>query len=435
MKTKYALDHSVVTVYHDNEIVHLMIDLEAPEAPPLQRMPLDVVLVLDRSGSMGGSPLQSVIDATASLLRRAHPQDRIGVVTFDSEASMVLALGNHIPEMATAQVRKICSGGSTNLSGGWLKAFEMLSTSPRPGALRRIVVLTDGLVNAGITNSQQLGTLVGRGRDNGITTSFVGFATEYDEALLEHLATQGSGNNYYCEGPDQASAVFLAEFDGLSSVVAQNISIEIHPTDVVASAGVLNEYPLIALPNNGVQVEIGDAFGMECKRVVAGFHLRPLQKEGKVDIASLVIRWTSAIGNLEMHSVTVPVSIIAGEPGMNDPGLDPRVRDEVFVLKVAKSRKEAHELIRSGKHDDAAELLEQAMISVREAPALGKEVRELGEEIQRLRDRLWHKEDMKRLKAKEWEAKRKRKAEFFDEIEERIRREVEQAKRDDEEQK
>jgi len=348
---------------------------------------------------------------------------------------MVLALGNHIPEIATAQVRKICSGGSTNLSGGWLKAFEMLSTSPRPSALRRIVVLTDGLVNAGITNSQQLGTLVGRGRDNGITTSFVGFATEYDEALLEHLATQGSGNNYYCEGPDQASAVFLAEFDGLSSVVAQNISIEIHPTDVVASAGVLNEYPLIALPNNGVQVEIGDAFGMECKRVVAGFHLRPLQKEGKVDIASLVIRWTSAIGNLEMHSVTVPVSIIAGEPGMNDPGLDPRVRDEVFVLKVAKSRKEAHELIRSGKHDDAAELLEQAMISVREAPALGKEVRELGEEIQRLRDRLWHKEDMKRLKAKEWEAKRKRKAEFFDEIEERIRREVEQAKPDDEEQK
>ncbi|MFM8484347.1 MAG: VWA domain-containing protein, partial [Actinomycetota bacterium] len=95
MKTNLSLDHSVVTVHHNSEVVHVMIDLEAPEAPSIERAPLDVVLVVDRSGSMRGAPLASVTEAIASLLRLAHPNDRIGVVAFNDQATMVLALANH----------------------------------------------------------------------------------------------------------------------------------------------------------------------------------------------------------------------------------------------------------------------------------------------------------------------------------------------------
>lgn len=417
MKTNLTLDHSVVTVHHHDEVVHVMIDIEAPEAPPLQRAPLDVVLVLDRSGSMSGEPLHAVTTATAHLLRLAHPQDRLGVVAFDNEATTVLALGSHLPNVAVPQVRRIAPGGSTNLSGGWLKAYEMLSMSPRPEAIRRIIVLTDGIVNAGITAPEQLGRIVGRGQETGVTTSVIGFSTQYDETLLASLALAGSGNNYYCEGPDQASAVFVDEFQGLSSVVAQNISIEIVPTDAVASAGVLNEYPVIGLANGGVQVEIGDAYGLESKRVVAGFNLRPLQQQGPVDIASIIIRWTSAIGNLEMHTVTIPVSITAGEPGMHDSVLDPRVRDEVFVLKTAKTRKEAHQLIKQGFLEQAANLLEQAMLGNESIPELRGQIDDLRDEIFRLRNKRWDDKDSKRMKSKEWESQRKRKAEYSNEAE------------------
>jgi Ca-activated chloride channel family protein len=431
MKTNLTLDHSIVTVHHSDEIVHVMIDLEAPEAPPLQRAPLDVVVVLDRSGSMQGRPLHAVTSATAHLLRLAHPQDRLGVVAFDNEATTVLALGSHLPTVAASQVQSIRPGGSTNLSGGWLKAYEMLQMAPRPDAVRRIIVLTDGIVNAGITAPDQLGRVVARGRETGVTTSFIGFSTRYDEALLANLAVQGSGNNYFCEGPDQASAVFVDEFQGLASVVAQNISIEIRPTDAIASAGVLNEYPMIDLPNGGCQVEIGDAYGLECRRVVAGFHLRPLQQQGPVDIASIVIRWTSAIGNLEMHTVTIPVSITAGEPGMHDPGLDPRVLNEVFVLKTAKSRKDAHAMIQEGRLDEAADLLEQAIAGNESIPELRAEIDELRNEVHRLRSRHWNDMDQKMLKAKEWEGSRKRKAQYFDELERERRRAERPAEGDD----
>lgn len=421
MKTNLSLDHSVVTVHHNSEVVHVMIDLEAPEAPSLQRAPLDVVLVLDRSGSMRGAPLASVIEATAGLLRLAHPNDRIGVVAFDNQANMVLPLDGHDAASAAPKVRAVHSGGSTNLSGGWLKAFEMLSNSPRIDALRRIVVLTDGHANAGVTGPKELSALMNEGKIANLTTSFIGFSTGYDEELLGALSLAGSGNNYYCEGPDQAAAVFVEEFQGLASVVAQNISVEVVPTSVVASCAVLHEFPLVRLPGGGAQIEIGDAYGRETRRVVLGFNLRPLQEEGMVDIASLTIRWTTATGNLEMHAITMPVSVIAGQSGVVDTGADPRVRDEVLVLKVAKSRKEAQSLADDGNYERAADVLEQARKEIEPLPALRAEVQQLEKDVARLRSRLWDLKDKKMNYARSQELHRKRKAQFIDEMDQQDR--------------
>ncbi|MFM7126012.1 MAG: hypothetical protein ACKOYO_04030, partial [Actinomycetota bacterium] len=311
----------------------------------------------------------------------------------------------------------IHSGGSTNLSGGWLKAFEMLAGSQRKEAIRRIVVLTDGHANAGVTGRDQLPALMGQGKIANITTSFIGFSTGYDEELLAALSLAGLGNNYYCEGPDQASAVFLEEFQGLASVVAQNISVEVIPTSVVAYSAVLHEFPVVKVPGGGAHIEIGDAYGRECRRVVLAFNLRPLQNEGKVDIASITIRWTTATGNIEMHAVTLPVSVIAGQSGVVDTGADPRVRDEVLVLKVAKSRKEAQQLVDKGNFEGAAAVLDDVRKEVEPLSALREEVQQLTKDVERLRHRHWGPQAKKENFARAQELDRKRKAHFLDEIE------------------
>ena len=93
------------------------------------------VVVLDRSGSMDGAPIHAVREAICNLLRLLGPNDRLGVVVFDDEAEIVLPLASHNPDTASLRVRAIETGGSTNLSGGWLKGLEMART-PRPqGAL------------------------------------------------------------------------------------------------------------------------------------------------------------------------------------------------------------------------------------------------------------------------------------------------------------
>ncbi len=357
MQPIVKFDRTLVTVLVD-EVVHVMLELAAPPANPMERAPLDVVVVLDRSGSMAGEPLASVLSATAHLLRLAGPDDRLGVVAFDDTVQMVVPLTNTDVDAAVQRVNAIHAGGSTNLSGGWLKALEMLTMQPRPDALRRIILLTDGHANAGLTGMNQLAPLVKSGHTQGVTTSFIGFSDGYDEELLAALADAGMGNDYWCDGPDQAAKVFADEFGGLASVVAQNVSVEITPSAGVAATAVLNEFPITELPN-GMQVMLGDAYGGERRKVVAKFHLRPTSTTGQVDVATLTVRWASTGGDLALHTVTVPVVVHAGDSGQIDPGASPEVTEEVLRLEVAKARRQAREAAERGNHDQASMLFVQ----------------------------------------------------------------------------
>lgn len=385
MKPTIKFDRTLVAVLVD-EVVHVMLELAAPPAASVERAPLDVVVVLDRSGSMTGSPLEAVTSATAQLLRLAGPDDRMAVVAFDDEVQLVLPLTHHEPDGAGAAVRAIRCGGSTNLSGGWLKGLELLTSSPRDGALRRIIVLTDGHANAGITGPDQLVPLIKSGYGQGITTSLVGFGEGYDEQLLAALADAGMGNDYFCAGPDQAAQVFTDEFGGLASVVAQNVSVEITPSDAVAATGVLNEFPITDLPN-GLQVAMGDAYGGERRKLIAKFHLRPAFVNGPIDVATLTIRWASTTGDVALHTVTVPVVVMAGA-GV-DPAASPEVTEEVLRLEVAKTRREARDAADRGDLKSASQLLSTGADLLTRANASPREIGELRQDAAALEEGMW----------------------------------------------
>jgi Ca-activated chloride channel family protein len=359
MEAMVSLDRTLVAVNVDGT-VHMMLELTAPPAVDMARAPIDAVVVLDRSGSMSGAPLHAVREATCSLLRLLGPDDRLGVVVFADEATMVLPLTSHDPDVSSHQVRAIESGGSTNLSGGWLKGMEMLSGDVRPHALRRIIVLTDGHANVGITDSTALCGLMSAARNQGITTSTIGFDDGYDEVLLAALADAGAGNDYWCAGPDQAPQVFAAEFDGLASVVAQNISVEIRPTKGIEMA-VLNEYPIVAV-DGGMQISLGDAYGGERRRVVAMFRLNTPEAVGQVVLGELVVRWASTVGDVALRTTTISVSVnTTDDPDASDLVENPAVTDQVNVLKAARSRKEAHELLMRDDIDGARDALRAAV--------------------------------------------------------------------------
>ena len=387
MKPTVKFDRTLVTVLVD-EVVHVMLELAAPPAATMNRAPLDVVVVLDRSGSMSGAPLESVTAATAQLLRLAGSDDRVGVVAFDDEVQLVLPLAHHDPDIASRAVRAIQEGGSTNLSGGWLKGLELLTTAPRAESLRRIIVLTDGHANAGITGADQLVQLIKGGYGQGVTTSCIGFDAGYDEQLLAALADSGMGNDYWCAGPDQAARVFADEFGGLAAVVAQNVSVEITPSAAVAATAVLNEFPTTALPT-GVQVALGDAYGGERRKLVARFHLRPVTTAGPIDVATLTIRWAATTGDVALHTVTVPVVVSAGNGAQSDPGASQEVTEEVLRLEVAKSRRDARDAAQSGDFGTASRLLSGGADLLAFAMGMPSEVEELRRDAAALKEGRW----------------------------------------------
>ena len=364
VKANVNLDRGVIAL-ETGDVVHLMVDLAAPallDDRPLTA--LDLVAVIDRSGSMRGAPLASVKGAVGLLNRQLGADDRLGVVSFEDEVRLELPLAHHDEAVATARLAQIDSAGTTNLSGGWLKAVELLE-SARPESARKIVLLTDGLANRGITEPDRLATLAREAADRSIGTTTIGYGDGFDEDLLAAMADAGRGNTYWAAGPDDAATIFAAEFDGLASIVAQNLSIEIRPAAQVDLVGVLNAYPSVPV-DGGVQIALGDAYADEHRSLVAALAVPGLAQLGPIVIAEIVIRYALVGDTVDLHTITIPVTVnVASADEAAAASLDAQVAEEVLVLRAAAAKRVARERANVGDVDEARKLLTEAANELR----------------------------------------------------------------------
>ncbi len=148
MQPTITLDHQLLAVEADND-VHLLLELTAPQPDDdAARAPLELAVVLDRSGSMWGDKMHVARTCAAFLAERLGPQDRMAVVAFDDQVELVVPLDT-VNAAVTAAIAGLDARGTTNLSGGWLQAAQQLRGTGV--AQRRILLLTDGQANVGIT--------------------------------------------------------------------------------------------------------------------------------------------------------------------------------------------------------------------------------------------------------------------------------------------
>ena len=163
MHLSARFEHALLAVESEHD-VHCMLEITSPAAPGADtRTPLDLALVIDRSGSMAGRKLDVTKECAAFLARRLAPTDRIALVTYDDQVRLVAPLANPTSTLAPA-IASIVPGGQTNLSGGWMKGFEVLGAADERGAIRKILLLTDGLANVGVTDAPSLVSLAARRR-------------------------------------------------------------------------------------------------------------------------------------------------------------------------------------------------------------------------------------------------------------------------------
>jgi Ca-activated chloride channel family protein len=363
LDAQLRLEHTVVAVETEHR-VHVMVELTAPAAPVTERGPLDVALVVDRSGSMHGAKLEAVKACGAYLARRMATGDRLAVVAYDDEVDLVAPLAPVALDRMLAAVNSIHSGGTTNLSGGWLKGLEQLRVDGRD-AVRRVLLLTDGLANVGITEPGSLVAMVEQARAAGIGTTTIGVGDDFDETLLTALADAGGGTGHFAATPDAAPGIFAAEIDGLASVVAQNVSVEIRPGPEVTLLGVLNDYPATAVPG-GVQLALGDAYGDEVRRVVFELHLPSVAALGLAKVGEVVVRHVAVGAEVALHEVRVPLMVNVVTPDEAS-GADPdhAVVEEVLILRAARSRDEARKLAGDGDYAGGRALLATAAKELR----------------------------------------------------------------------
>lgn len=341
MKTSVLLDHEPVA--DGGWMVHALLRLEGEAPENRDRVPLNLSLVLDRSGSMGGEKLEAARRAAAMLARRLSPQDTISVVAFDDAVNVVAdpATGA-AQEQLPGLIESIECGGMTNLSGGWLRGRDLVADNLRDGGVNRVILLTDGQANQGITDPKKLTGLCRQGVKKGVSTTTIGFGEDYSEDLLKAMADAGGGGTYYIEKVDQASGVFEEELEGLLSIAAQNVRVTVRPGAHADAVNVLHQYPSNA-QGDVLTLEVGDLYAREPRRILIAILLPPgSATPGTVaDVARLTVtaHVITAEGGVELQEITIPVTLSPEEGGK----AEPEIRKEILLVEAARRRQEALE--------------------------------------------------------------------------------------------
>ena len=199
-----------------------------PQERLKERTPVNVAMVIDKSGSMSGDRIRYAREAAILALQRLNADDIVSVVVYDSQVQVLVpATKMTRREDIIRAIRRIEAGGTTALYAGVQAGAEEVCKFQTPGRVNRVVLLSDGQANVGPQTPEALGRLGAQLAEKGLSVTTIGLGLGYNEDLMSRLADKSDGGHYFAESPNELASVFDREFDRALSVVAQEIRIEI----------------------------------------------------------------------------------------------------------------------------------------------------------------------------------------------------------------
>lgn len=207
-----------------------------------RRKRMNLSVVIDRSGSMSDQrKMEYAKKAFVSLVDQLQSNDILSIVIYDDVVEVIRRaqkIGND-KQSIKRLIDEVYPRGSTNLGGGLVEGLRQSEKYAGKEFVNRVVLLSDGLANVGITDPVELNRIAKRYRDKSISITAMGVGLDYNENLMMGLSESGGGNYYFIEHPHSLAAIIRQEFDMVSSVVAQNGAIyltlgdNVHVQDVV----------------------------------------------------------------------------------------------------------------------------------------------------------------------------------------------------------
>lgn len=376
VKLKITPQYSAVALAPEKtENLNILITIEAPELKKVEkRPPVNVSLVIDRSGSMAeAKKIDYARIAGKTLVNSLDKDDYFALVIYDAEVNVLYPLGPVTDKQKLNQmIDGITPNSMTFLSGGLEEGIKELKKEKANGP-SRVILLSDGLANQGITNVEQVAAIGAKSRDEGISVSAIGLGLDFNENMMQHLAQRGGGQYYYINDAEFLPSVFKEELNRVVASFTKDLEIRIVPASKDTKIEIYGYST--AKDKETLRIETSDLSSGEKRQIMLNLAVTPTQKDGKEDLGVLKLGYV-AMEDGSKQEILVPLSVDVVAPEadrkeLNDKNAEASkvVEEEALLMKADQAHMEAVEEMNKGNVEGAKKILaEQQAILAPAAP-------------------------------------------------------------------
>jgi Ca-activated chloride channel family protein len=367
------LSRPTVPVMNVEQLVYCLLELRPGETSVAHSsLPLNLCLVLDRSGSMHGNKIENLRDATMLVIDMLQPQDFISVIFFNSRTEVAFPSQRITDEARRAELKarvaQLRADGGTNMApameAGLIELRKQMSVAGGPGGthVNRLVLLTDGITEKEKRCLEQ----AENASRIGVPITGLGIGKDWNDKLMQDIGMRSGGDADYIATPEQIRTHFARTVQQMQAVALQRVSMNLRPSLGIDVRNVFRVYPLIARleagqgPERAQNIILGELERGHGQTLLVEFVV-PARPEGSYRIAQVDVEYDVPQSGLIQQRVGLDILLsYAHNPAMV-PSPDANIMNLVEKVSAFKLQTRALEDLEKGNVQSATQKLRGAL--------------------------------------------------------------------------